>query len=776
MRGALFLCLAVLTLASAAAPAAAAPVQDPLRTLGGDSPLCAHPRTAAAGRSCAASGSIEHPYPLDRYRFDWFISTGITHFEGNLASTLQWLVSMLWQAILWAAKGILLIFQWAFSLDLLGEALRPIKAALTRLHTQVFGHAWSTAALSLLGLWGLWNGLVRRLSAATAGGLLAALAMMGGALALIAQPAATVGSATRMVNQTKLSILAGATSGSVRAPARSLEDASTQIFDTIVLRPWCAVEFGDVRWCLRRPAGARWSPGEHYLSHDPGSAGREAEYKLLADKDYDLADIMLDDDIDKDDKAVIVGDPGYLRSIDRGDRAKVAMQQRDRTLFRTGLVLLVLVGVAGWVVLLGYLAVQSLFQALLGMVLLLAAPVLLFAPAFGERGRQTFTAWALRLLATIVSGALYALLLAITLTVAQLIAEVSFSTNWMAAWLLQLVFLWGVFFKRRDVLSWLSGNTHREAGGSHRWSELQAKRQTIQQAAAPALAIAGAPAAALVGAGRGATRAAQDRRADTDRAVQTLATEQLAQRGRERLQTTYDANHDRLTAHDSAQRALPEMRRRRDKLDRELSNPRLPDDRRNGLEQDKGKLTGQIKNLERRLLPRAEEGVARRFIESADRNLVEGGERFTDQQVGLAVEGLRDDLESNAGPRDARNAWRLDAYRPGIPEGDLAKLDDAQRAALDRRLEDDLRRDRALLAALPVDPRQDRPTRAGRRAAQRELDPAPVAAARLEQRSQRLAQTDAGALHNVRARSADRRARRARRREPDPMPPPPRAL
>lgn len=713
--------------------------------------------------------------PAGRYRFDWFIDTGITHFEGNLASTLQWLVSMLWQAVLWAAKGILLIFQWAFSLDLLGGALRPVKAALDRLHTRVFGHAWSTAALSLLGLWGLWNGLVRRRGAATASGLLAAVAMMAGALALIAKPAATVGSATRMVNQTKLTILAGATHGSVRAPARSLEDASTQIFDTIVLRPWCAVQFGDVRWCLRRPPAALRSPGEHYLSHEPGSAGREAEYKLLADKDYDWLDVQFDDDIADDDK-VALDDPGYWAAIDRGDRAKVAMQQKDRTLFRAGLVLLVLVGVAGWGALLGYLAVQSLFQALLGLVLLLGSPVMLFAPAFGERGRRVFTAWALRLLATIVSGALYALLLAITLTVAQLIAEVSFSTNWMAAWLLQLVFLWGVFFKRRDVLAWLSGDSHREAGRSTRWSELQAKRQTVQQAAAPALAIAGAPVAALVGAGRGATRASRERRADTDHAVQGLAAEQLADRGRERLRAAYDAHHDRLAAHDQAQRALPEMRRRRDKLDREMDKPRLEPARRDELQQDRGRLTGQIRNLETRLMPRAEEGVARRFIETADRNLVEGGERFSSQQVALAVEGLREDLDSGADAGDARHAWRLAAYRPGIPQGDLARLDAAQRAALDRRLEDDLRRDRALLAALPADPRQERPTRTGRRAAQRELDPAPVATARLEQRAQRLAQTDAGALHNVRARSADRRARRARQREAAPAPPPPRAL
>ena len=311
------------------------------------------------------------------------------------------------------------------------------------------------------------------------------------------------------------------------------------------------------------------------------------------------------------------------------------MQQKDRTLFRTGLVLLVLVGVAGWVALLGYLAVQSLFQALLGLVLLLGAPVMLFAPAFGERGRRrsprgrcgcwppSSPAPSTRCCSPSPSPS------------RSSSPRSSFSTNWLAAWLLQLVFLWGVFFKRKDVLSWLSGNTHQGGRRTPPLSELQAKRQTIQQAAAPALAIAGAPAAALIGAGRGAARAARrDRRADTDRAVQTLAAEQLAHRGREHLQTTYDAHHERLAAHDEAPtlpaRDAPPPRQARPQARQPQARPR----RGQATLKDKAASSpARSRRPSRSLMPRAEEGVARRFIETADRNLVESGERFTDQQV-----------------------------------------------------------------------------------------------------------------------------------------------
>src|SRR5205814_6117536 len=113
----------------------------------------------------------------------------------------------------------------------------------------------------------------------------------------------------------------------------------------------------------------------------------------------------------------------------------------------------------------------------------------------------------------------------------------------------------------------------------------------------------------------------------------------------------------------------------------------------------------QRRALESKLLPRAEEGVARRFIETADRNLIEQGQRFTAQQLALQAEELRRDVTTDPDPASDRHAWRGQRYQAGIPAADLQKLSESQREDLVRaRIAEDLARDRALSAAPPEAP------------------------------------------------------------------------
>ncbi|MGZ4280104.1 MAG: hypothetical protein ACXVVU_25985, partial [Solirubrobacteraceae bacterium] len=224
--------LAALVLAATPGVAdAAKPRADPLRTLGADSPLC---RQAAIGadaeRACRAAGTVEHPYPLDRYRFDWHIDTGITKVDNNLNASLQWLAALLWQAVLYATKCVLLLFQWAFSLDLLGQAMEPVRRALLNLHERTFGRPWILAGLSALAIWALWHGLLRARTTQTLAGLAASVLLLATAQAMIARPAQTVGAASHAVAEVKAGVLAGATAGTVRTPAQSLADASRRIF------------------------------------------------------------------------------------------------------------------------------------------------------------------------------------------------------------------------------------------------------------------------------------------------------------------------------------------------------------------------------------------------------------------------------------------------------------------------------------------------------------------------------------------------------------------
>ena len=142
--------VALLTVALLVAPypvATARTGPDPLRTLGADSPLCKQAVDAQARADCRATGAIEHPYPLEHYRFDWHITTGITNITENFLSAVQWLCSIVWMGALYALKGVLLMFQWAFSLDLLGKAMAGARQALLRLHETTLGQPWFLASL-----------------------------------------------------------------------------------------------------------------------------------------------------------------------------------------------------------------------------------------------------------------------------------------------------------------------------------------------------------------------------------------------------------------------------------------------------------------------------------------------------------------------------------------------------------------------------------------------------------------------------------------------------
>lgn len=736
--------LALLVALVPAAPARAA-TADPLRSLGGDSPLCARADIGPQARaSCRATGAIEHPYPIGRYRFDWHIDTGITKDPvNNLLAAIQWLLSIAWLTLLYLLKGVLLAFQWAFSLDLLGDAMAPARRSLDQLHQQTLGQPWFLAAITLLGLGGIWRGFVQRRTIETVAGLAAASLMMAGALFVIARPAETLGALSKGANDVSLGFLAGAGEGTLRSPSRTIASSSRRIFDSVVLRPWCAMNFADVTWCLQRAPGDRLTRAERWLRFEPDSTERSAEFQIVDDPDSepwkrsaDVVGVVLPagDLLEADADAIRRQLDGYHPT--KADSQRVAIQKKGQTVARVALFCLIAAGTLGCVLLLGWLAVRVLLQGLLTLVLLLAAPVMLLAPAFGQQGRALFAAWAKRLLAAVVAKALYALLLAIVLAVNAIIGDLDGTFPWLAVWLVSAVFWWGVLLKRSELLGWLSLGTH-DKGDNSLARAYYATRMAMPVASAITAGAAGAalaaPAAALA-VGRAGREQAGQRRQDLDQAIQTGARQELTERARARLDERYGRMHERLAAHDDAREKLTGLDKRITTTTRKLDQAKTAEDRardpedrkrqaaeRTKLGRERGKLIAQRKALEPRLMPRLEEGVARKFIESADRNQVEQGTRFSDRQVELQLDELRDDLDT-ASPADARHAWRARAWRPGIPDTELERLSPAERDDLNRHISHDLERDRALFRALPADP-ELAPTRADRRAARSGLDP-----------------------------------------------------
>jgi hypothetical protein len=714
---------------------------DPLRTLGADSPLCKQSVDSVAHANCRATGALEHAYPLDHYRFDWHIKTGVTHITENVLAVIQWLTSIVWMASLYLLKGVLLMFQWAFSLDLLGKSMAAAKQAMLQLHTGLLGEPWFLAAISVLGLWALWRGLVQHKKIETIAGLATAVVMMVLALGFISRPDVTVGELSRASNSMSLAFLSGASNGTLARPQMAVSKSSEQLFNTIVLRPWCALNFGDVNWCLSRAPGDRLTHAERYLRYAPDSKQRSTEYTAIHEAPWTPNPATNADAF----KQVL----GYR--VAKADVSKSDMQGKSKTVTRVVLFVLILIGQVGCIALVGWLAFKVLLAGLMTLVLLMAAPVMLFAPAFGEAGRGGFRKWALKLLAAVVSKAIYALFLAIVLAVAALIAKLDTVIPWAAVWLLNVVYWWGILLKRNQLLEWASFGGKSSAGGA---SELYHKAKLAGMASGAVGGFVGArfgKAGGRVGAASDGVRA----RSHAHRqAVRDLSDEKLRERATEQLDHKYADNHDRVAAHDDAREKIARLNkgpladydRRRARAERNgEAPPQLSDKEQRAL--------AQRKALEQKLMPAAEYGVARKFIETADKNQVEQGRRFSDKQIDLAAEGLRADLKSGRGAEDPVHAWRA-----GMPQSQLDKLSPEERQSLNRRIGEDLERDRKLLGGAPGD--EALPRGRARRAAQSVVGHRHVRERRSEHLRQRKETREADALVRRQTARLHRRPRR----------------
>jgi hypothetical protein len=739
---ALAISLAAPALAAAQAPPAAHPTtaqraSDPMTSLGASSPLCGRDVGSKAQANCRKTGSLERPYPLEHYGFDWHIKTGVTKFTGNLLSVIQWFGQLVWTNLLYLLQGVLLVFQWAFSLDLLGSCMTGVRGALTRLSTNTLGRPWFDAAIALLGLWGIWRGLVQRKTIETVAGLGIAIVMMAGALFVIHDPVGTVGQLSRGANQTSLAFLSGVADGTVNHPDRTVANSSNQIFKTLVLRPWCALNFADVDWCMSKAPGDQLTHAERFLRYDVNTKQRNAEYQVLNDpKSEPWKHTTLGcDSCAKDDQALKDQFAGYR--VTAADAAHVKIQQQGSTTMRVGLLLLVVIAQLGYMFLLGWLSFKVLVQGIMTLVLLLGTPAMLFAPAFGDGGRSLFRKWAMRLFAALVSKAIYALLLAIVLAIGAVLAQLDGSLPWFVTWIVQIVFAWGIVIKRGELLGWLSFGVEDERTRSA--GALYYKAQGLK-AVGGALAGGGVGGFMLArGFGRRGQDAVAERRDAQSTAVQQEAGQQLEQRARDRLQHRYDDYHERLTAHDDAKRKLGSLDKRLSDYDRRAARPQRNDKDGNPLPRqrpssDEAKAIAQRRALQQKLMTPSEEGVAREFIKSADKNLVEQGQRFSDRQVELQMAELRSDVLSHPNADAEIHSWRA-----GIPASELSKLSPEERSALHGRVAEDLARDRALFAAVGEHP-DHRPGRRERREAAGNLDAGAVAERRRQELHQRRAE------------------------------------
>ena len=283
-------------------------------------------------------------------------------------------------------------------------------------------------AIAVAGLWGIWRGLVQRRTIETLGGLAVTVLLMVGGAGRDRRPR-PARSATHRSSRTRdrSDILSAASTGRVKRPGRvSSRTRCTALFDSLVLEPWCALEFGDVEWCLAHPRNtSSLTNADVWLAFPAQSGQRESLYKLTKGES---ARQRAGSSAARSPSAICSAAPATsppaarsarcsasrssgrqalqgrdaklsarVQDLVQKDPERVRIQEGGGTFPRIALLALIALGMLGASALLAYVGVRLLLAAILSLILLLLAPAMLLAPAFGESGRATFIAWAKRL-------------------------------------------------------------------------------------------------------------------------------------------------------------------------------------------------------------------------------------------------------------------------------------------------------------------------------------------------------------------------------------------
>jgi hypothetical protein len=445
------------------------PVDDPLVANGLGSPLC-HEQSGAGAlgaralRNCRTSGFAAAAAPTSSYAFDINLSGGLLGLDPT-SLFQKYMLAPVWMGLVWIVHALLAMIEWSYTIDLidgpaasgLGRGLRETQAAFTQ--------PWLVFALAVASMLVAYHGLLRRRVAATVGEVLVMAAMMAGGLWTIADPGGTVGALGAWVNQSSLGALSALAQGTPSGGAGALTDGTSELFAEGIQAPWCYLEFGNVRWC-REPAqldprlhadglrlAARKQPGS-----PPGQEyGDSAELLREARSNGELflafpANGPLRNSTGKSEDLLSVLCGGAdIGSCNGSTAGEAEFRSAGGTEPRAAGLLLILVGLGGMVLVLGFLALRLLAAALTSLFYLLLAPAAVLAPAFGDGGREAFRLWATHLTGAVLAKFVYSIFLGAALAMVRILLDLP-GIGWWPQWLLVCAVWWGAFAHRRKVL------------------------------------------------------------------------------------------------------------------------------------------------------------------------------------------------------------------------------------------------------------------------------------------------------------------------------------
>lgn len=379
---------------------------------------------------------------------------------------------------------------------------------------------------------------------------------------------------------------------------------------------------------------------------------------------------------------------------------KVAIQGSGGLVQRCLVLTLTVLAFIGVLLVLVWLALHLVSQALLGFVLLLATPIMMLSPAFGIAGRKAFAGWIKTLFGAIASKAFYAAFLGVfvlALTALQQVSTAALGSSahagstaagmlepegtsgggWGVPWVMQCLLCWAVFFKRNKIVGFFSIDpaSHQQSGSG----SMAAMRVLGAAYAANRLGSAafGAASGAIKRPFNAYRTRSLERKMGREDATRDLADEELGQQELDVAGRSHEHNKERAGTYAKALERTdqrldrlkqnPEYRKYRDWIQSLRTNRKIPSSETGWGSAPKfegskaellrgGRMAKEVAKLEggrNRLQERRNQ--TQRLVDQGESNLRQHGQLLTPGEIADRVEARRAGLASM---RSNPNAWK----------------------------------------------------------------------------------------------------------------------
>lgn len=436
---------------------------DVTQSLGGTDADCSHLRGASPTvvQNCKASGLAESAYPPGNFGTDTHVDTGITDPGNDMASIAQEFIGGIYSLIAHVLTWILLGLGLAFGFDLFGQDhAHKIAGGLANAE-RLFSFPLIPVVLIVGAIIGLvyWFGQRAEGRAVVHWGGM--LALMAAGLIIASNPVGVLGWVDNASNGMASGALA-AFSGQGGGTSAGFANAVPGIYRTTMEEPWCAMEFGNVGWCMGPVDPQMAAARRAVLAHLPDALGDQGS-KQLASQQEPTERLRL--------AAAKTNGELFLAFIPNADARNgqnddwtfyhALLQERPDLAAIRGpggvwerFAILFLAGIAGifFLVLLLYIAWQLIVNSVFFVVCLLLTPIVILAPAFGETGRAVFFRWLVWMLEALAKRVIFAIYLGVILLVSNVFFSIGPSTGgWLVQWLL-LAGIWAMGFLYRHKI------------------------------------------------------------------------------------------------------------------------------------------------------------------------------------------------------------------------------------------------------------------------------------------------------------------------------------